>query len=462
MALTSEQENVLKLASRDTVRQAVARLTGYWSADMWLPERNRYAKSSVRRLKQEYEDAKTIAAAKSIKKSRAVQFWKPTHVHMVDYLAASTLTHCMDGWSYLGQAISAELSGSADLARHLGYYAELRAAMSLLAGDGIGVFDKYHVVVGADGRCRMVPPGEGTHVFTWEALKFWADTSAAASTLQESIRPGGVPLGEWLSHFPGRAQFLATAWLKQWGLDLSRLADDRDARNLASYRPTAFSSPGPTSVTNSLDAVMSLWETCSPEASGGFPVLDRHLLRHVVETLFSSANGVTRKQAPKKYLRDVGIMMHGVSPLDMSSNWWGDFLTFQTNTEVAAVIHHAEGAVKATAPEHSKQVLARATLLLRVATGSAANLFTGHLSTNGSELEFWWSSDSVRRRLWQPAQPPQTFADLWTDVEDSIADLLSWRQGAATRTHLDLWRDKPQEAASLETTERVALWGLGL
>jgi hypothetical protein len=462
MALTADQENVLKLASRFGVRKAAARLPAYWAADAWLPDRNKYAKASVHRLKREYDSAKAIATSQNVKKSNAPQFWKPTHAHMADYVAASTATHCMDGWSYLGQAINAELSGAPDLARHLGYYAELRAAMSLLAGDGIGVFDTHHVVVDGAGKCKMVPGSEGTHKFAWDALEFWSATAAAASTLQASIYPGGIALSEWLAHFPGTAGFVATTWLKQWGLDLSRLADDRDARNLASYRPTAFTSPGPTDVTDSLDAVTSLWDVCSPEGIGGFPAMDRHLLRHVVEILFTSANGATRRQAPKKYLRDVGIMMHGVAPLDRRSDWWLDFLTFQSNAEVSTVIREAEGTAKPTNPDHSKQVLARATLLLRVATGSVSNLLADSISPSGLELEFWWSSDSIRRRLWETDQPPQAFADLWTDVEEAMTDLLSWRQATAPTTHMHLWHSRAKEAASLTTTERVALWGLRL
>ena len=57
--------------------------------------------------------------------------------HFREYVAASAPTHLIDGWSYLARAIDALLRGDAPAAVHLGYYAELRAAMSLLAGGGI-------------------------------------------------------------------------------------------------------------------------------------------------------------------------------------------------------------------------------------------------------------------------------------------------------------------------------------
>ena len=59
-----------------------------------------------------------------------------TKPDLTEYIGASTLGHCFDGWSYLGRATEAELAGDPGSARHLGYYAELRAAMSLLGRRG--------------------------------------------------------------------------------------------------------------------------------------------------------------------------------------------------------------------------------------------------------------------------------------------------------------------------------------
>lgn len=61
-------------------------------------------------------------------------------------MAASVIVHCFDGWSYLGRALEAEMAGDPQTAVHLGYYAELRAAMSVLASDEIGVFRNKHAV----------------------------------------------------------------------------------------------------------------------------------------------------------------------------------------------------------------------------------------------------------------------------------------------------------------------------
>ena len=119
----------------------------------------------------------------------------------------------------------------------------------------------------------------GTHPFAWEALKAWANSQEGHDTLFQVIRPGGLPLQDWLDQFSSGHSFIASEWLQQWGLDLSRLTKDRDARNLASYRPTVFTSPSPQSIGNTMEAILRFWEICEPGAFGGFPVLDLHLLR---------------------------------------------------------------------------------------------------------------------------------------------------------------------------------------
>src|SRR5262245_50036590 len=58
------------------------------------------------------------------------------HAGLTSYIAASGPCHVVDGWSFLGRAVDAALHGDPYTAIHLGYYAELRAAMSLLACEG--------------------------------------------------------------------------------------------------------------------------------------------------------------------------------------------------------------------------------------------------------------------------------------------------------------------------------------
>ena len=69
-------------------------------------------------------------------------------------VAAAGPTHCYDGWAYLARAADCLLTGDARAALHLAYYAELRAAASLLACSGVGVFADHHVIVDENGQDR--------------------------------------------------------------------------------------------------------------------------------------------------------------------------------------------------------------------------------------------------------------------------------------------------------------------
>lgn len=454
MALSHLNKAALSKASRTAIGQRMSQIKKNWKRSRWLTTSNAYRSDPIGRIDQDAPDND---------KTR----WTPNHPHLSEYIAASAVVHCFDGWSFLGRALEAELSGDPDAARHLGYYAELRAAMALLAGDGIGVFNSKHVIIDNAGQGACLR-GAGTHAFTWDALQWWASNTAGVSTLQDAIRPGNLPLRDWLTHYPGGSSFVATSWLKQWGLDLSRLADDRDARNMASYRPTAFTSAGPTALADTLDVITKFWKICEPGANGGFPVLDRHLLRRGIQFVFdakhSSATPRTAAnyRSDTKYRNDIEAMLGSITPSGLSQDQWGRFLGYVDDPETPKVLVDASATSGPTHPNHSKQVLARATLLLRVATGSAANLLSSVASASRNELKFWWSGDSVRRRLWLENNPPIQFSDLWQDIDEASSSVAGWLQSAQHPCCHSLWKEQGAETATLATAERVALWGLQL
>ena len=237
-------------------------LVGNWKTGSWLGSGNPYQKDCVQRIERDTQAGRDLS-----------------HLALAEYVAASAIVHCFDGWSYLARALEAEMAGDPDAARHLGYYAELRAGMSTLASGGIGAFHQKHIVVSGPATCKMLRNFGGTHRFVWDALDLWANSDAGRNAVLGAIKPGGLPLADWLRQISSGTRSLATNWLLQWGLDLSRLAADRTARNVASYRPTAFTTPGPRPISDALEGILQFWKFCDPGASGGFPVLDCHLLR---------------------------------------------------------------------------------------------------------------------------------------------------------------------------------------
>ena len=68
---------------------------------------------------------------------------------LAEYLALSSACHAIDGWRYISQSAFAFLNGSRTQALHLAYYAELRAALSILSRSGIGVLKYKHFALTA-------------------------------------------------------------------------------------------------------------------------------------------------------------------------------------------------------------------------------------------------------------------------------------------------------------------------
>ena len=322
--LSPDQKSTLKQASRSAICDAMSRLKKYWSTKLWLSDYNPYRRNTIEKIKKDQDNKKIF-----------------NHRQLSEYIAASAIVHCFDGWSYLGRALEAEMSGDPDAARHLGYYAELRAAMSVLAGNGIGVFDRKHIIVIAPQKCLLVPKQISTHIFAWEALKAWAISQKGHDTLFQVIRPGGLPLQDWLDQFSSGHSFIASEWLQQWGLDLSRLTKDRDARNLASYRPTVFTSPGPQPIGNTMEAILRFWEICEPGAFGGFPVLDLHLLRRSL-ALVSKQIGHGRGKK-NKYENRLDIMLNGLNPKGLSLDQCKRFLEYSKLQNIHPILQYADG-----------------------------------------------------------------------------------------------------------------------
>ncbi len=449
MPLGSLQKQKLSLADPAAVRTSLASLAPHWKAKTWLDANNPYRTDPITRIKTDLQNLQNLQNV--------------SHSDLSQYIAASTIIHCVDGWSFLGRAFNAELAGDPEASRHLGYYAELRAAMSLLAVEGIGVFDKQHVVVQQNGNCELLA-GPGTHDFVWDALQHWAGSSAGVNTLLSVIRPGGVVLADWIQHFGGGANFLASSWLQQWGLDISRLVNDRQARNVASYRPTAFNSPGANLVRQTLPDINRLWQACEPGATNsGFPMMDRQLLRESLGIIWSTLPQASQGQATQFFRHLIEQMLKNISPLELTKAQWERLLTSRNTVAQRKILVDAAGTVGPDHKDHSKQVLARALLLLRVATGACQHLVESLPNSPRDDLKFWWSSLGEARGLWGRKAEPDNFADLWTDVDQATKEIGEWsklQKGKIFRSNV--WRDKATPLATLCSVERTALWGIGL
>lgn len=433
-------------ASRPALESILAGMIRHLQADKWIDDNNRYRTETTETLKSDAK--KSIAVA---------------HADLAEYIAASAPLHCADGWSFLGRALMCHARGDADSARHLAYYAELRGAVSLLATEGIGIFSNLHYAVNNSGQCVQIP-GPGTHEISWQALEYWANLSRSSNLLGTAISPANVPLANWLTEFGAgiNAQLIGSRLLKRWGLDLQYLSVDREARNEASYRPTRLVARIGLDAPTSASFLRELWGIHEPSTPSRFERMDRHLLRLSLEQVYEAITGNKPGDDAINFRTHVKTMVSNLVPGGLTESQWADFLTRTSEPDTPGLINEASGSAPVTDPHHHIEVIARANLLLRVATGACAQLLSAAGIGRG-DLEFWWRSLGEDRGLWKLGDEPEDFTDLWLDVSAELDNASEWETANAGGASIARWLDEQSRTINvLGGCERIVLWGMGL
>lgn len=421
--LTTRAKRELRRASRERVEAYFADFPRHERVAKWIRVGNRYRADCADRYRRD-------AAKHTV-----------DHGDLRDYVAASGPAHVIDGWALLGRAIDSALRRDGYSAVHFAYYAELRAAVCLLACEGIGIFNRKHAIV---NRRNTAPLRQtvGTHHIAYLGLQHWAALSRASGLLEDLVQPSGIPLSQWLHacHASVPARAIGQKWLRCWGLDLAIVREDQDLRNLASYRPSCFRLAGPLATSDVVDFVQQLWSLFEPSSGGGFPTIEGHLLRRALR-----AGNV---QSPAA----ADIMNLGMAEQEAKS--WAGVLS---RGDESLPLVEAE---RRTPIENSRchlQVISRAALLLYVSTRAAGRLLrkAGYAEET---LAFWWRSFGEARGLWAASSPPGNPTELWADMEAALADLRAL--DSASNSFRELRRNGAAAISELGAWEAVAIWGL--
>ena len=368
---------------------------------------------------------------------------------IADYIAYSVLLHLADGWTFLSRGLEAVKAGDGDTAIHMGYYAELRGAMSLLAAEGVGVFDRRHAAVDTSyGTSDLVGPG--THTIVWELLKEWGNDTNRSPSILEAIVVEQRPISDWLTQagrIPTVQHVIANNWLTQWSLDLRQFSEDRDARNQASYRPHRIApSSGGYAGTSSriVDPLLNVWDSLEPTSDPGGAAIDRSLLGRALSLVFDRANQPVlawhkfiddRLAAASFDLRQ--FLKRPASNYDPILGW----------------------ASQSSTPAYANAVIARATLLLRVACGLCA-LRLEQALVKKDHLRFWWDQMGQESGYWMRGDEPATFADLWNDIDYAVVEVKNTIKGSSSPIAvLDLHKTFAPYVA-LTQYSRALLWML--
>jgi hypothetical protein len=401
----------------------------------WLPAANPYFTDAGARLKTD---------GNSVPAGNFEQFR--------NYVAHSAFVHCGDSWSYLGRAISAMLAGDVYRAMHLCYYSELRAAISLLASEGIYIGNGVNLALTAGGSAVAITPS-ATHRAAWQCLHGWLSTTRAAVSLSNIVAPYNTPLSEWLSAASlSGTQTLLLSLLPNLAFDLQMFADDRERRNAASYAPTRLRIDD-LGAEETLALIDELWEAVEPDRPGGFPNVDLQLLLEILLSRYISVEGKRPTEAAWKnwVRRSVPAAISGTQVED-------ELIAAPFNAPSMRLI---SGVLRDTpsGPVGSamlRDMVGRCVILLRIATGSVRVLVQ---DSSKSEGDFWpWiESLSVARGLWRPGQAPDDPLDLWEDVRVAREDINAGRPVANMFEAVEL---SGASGVAFRQAERAVAWSV--
>lgn len=425
--LSKIQKAKLRGASREFPEKYFVEMSAIVRSKRWLSLNNRYREKCISRFEK---DAKPTGVVRQDQ--------------IAKYVSASAPTHVIDGWAFLGRAVDATLRGDRSSAVFFGYYAELRAAMALMAAEGLGVLNGKHPIVSGAGVVDILN-GQRTHDLAWLALNHWAGLKRANVLINALIAPRGVPLSVWLDNLaPGVSlPALTDQWLSLWGIDLVALNDDHDLRNLSSYRPSQFRAEEAISATGSLSLVSDLWTLLEPSRGERFPALGRALLKRALKTV-----GVATVSAA-----DLGF----IAMESYEAEEWAGFLSDANESLVLS------SAMKRSDLDSSTchlEVISRAGLLLCVATEASRRLLAAG-SFNKDVLRFWWEKQGLERGMWSANGVPDDPLDSWGDVGEAVVATADWIEMATGASTLYEARvGLAGHLSALGAFEAAGMWGL--
>lgn len=384
-----------------------------------------------------------------------------SNLSLKKYIAASAPLHCIDGWNLLGKAILSCSLGDNNTARHFAYYAELRAAMSLLAFEGIGIFNGKDFTMDSAGLYGPIRAG-GTHIAVRKAFEQWARSANSSALIEEIIRPGGVSLKDWFVEVTSSAgstpvSWLANDWLTSWGYDLTTLDSDRDIRNESSYRPTGLRTMSSMNARFISKFITDMWSLLTPSINQSY-YLDSLLLKKAIDQYFAALPvGMARRGLSKNAIRQV-IRKLGFSTVE-AANLGKILLGSITRVDGHQLLKLAREKNK----DHKEYkyhffMLSRAALLLRLSTGACARLTT-EARIDKDDLKFWWMPLGVRSGLWEEGETDPFFV-MWKDIEQALNNI---KDKVPNTMQMDKWRAQHSgDILTLSGCERIGLAGICL
>jgi len=438
-------------ASPRTIQQAFKRrvVKDHLPKQRWLGLLNRYRKDTISNLS---DDLNPSITSNSIKPNQ-----------LAEYISVSTVTHCFDSWNYFSRSIESVLSGDTLTAIHLAYYSELRAVMSLMATQGIGIYDNKHIWFDRSGSYHRITGTHNTNAIADAIIKEWANTPASKDLIFNIINVNSISLDRWVnatgySHLNSILQFLLKDWLEKWSMDLN-LREDKNIRNEISYRPKIHEESVDFKVL--IEKIVLIWEACEPSNSGSFRILDLHLLRVVLDEIYGQYRRNIMQQNPMSINEFVINTKNnlGLNREDALQRFLSDI---NPRNDHFVLVNAKKNVKRDNSYCYSYDcipIICRALLLLRLATGATEKFLDKSITRELTR--FWWQNIGLNLGLWSDGNEPDDFKDLYQDIADAVEDLdfSNPSHWDSLKTTTDVYAP---ELMKLKQFQRVGLWGIGL
>lgn len=376
--------------------------------------------------------------------------------HLEEYISSSVIVHSSDGWSYLSRSVESLLNGDIPSAIHFAYYAELRSAMSLMAFEGIGIFNKKHVWFDSAKNAKIY--GGTTHGEADTGMREWSNLSSKKDVVFDLLKVNTYRFTDWiretgLTSTTSYSTAVVNDWLKRWSIDI-HLKQDQNLRNEMSYRPHYLRHSVDIEV--AVGKIIQIWELLEPTENNRFPLLDRHLLRMTFEELYKKSKGKKPVGEPYEiFLTNVfsRIGEDTTQPLFK-------FLLRQRDPNDAIIFEEARKEVNVDVNKKGPlPIICRALLMLRLSTG-AANYLIEKSNVNVKDLKFWWEELAFQNGFTNANPSGIDAIDLFVDIRDSISDITNG--GTFNNTVNDAFVNHSLPLFNLKQFGRSGIWGLGL
>lgn len=399
----------LEAADPRVVEAALARLVPNFSTATWLGVRHPLA-----------VDQRAVTNP---------PFAVPLHAAVEEYVSASVPLHLADSWTYFGRALASISTGSLEVAQHLLYYCELRAALALLFRHGVALLNRKNISLSSSGSQTVPIPNSriasNVHQSIWVLLREWVRTPAALTFIGRTLSLRGVSLERWIAERPavGSLSSVLSPLVDNWGLDLARFSEDRSLRNQLSYNPTRLDVvPTGAHPAYIADLYQQIWTLLDPDPSNAFENLDRYISRQAFESIAKQGASAGAGVLGTRSYRDLNMRWVGRVLGSESDGFITQFLNDRLQQPDPAILAQAGRAPSGTLAEQLTGMVGRSVILLRLATGATRDLLSA-AGCSATDVDFWIHDMLDVHGIRVPAGSPPNYMDLYDGLSDFLTDL---------------------------------------